>query len=112
MIPGGPSDLFQDVATVTVSIKNTGAVTGAEVAQLYITYPSSTPRTPVRQLRGFDKLSLTAGQSGTATFNIRKRDLTYWNVASQQWVVPSGTFGVSVGASSRDLRLTGSFTVS
>lgn len=112
VVPGGPSDLFQDVATVTVSIKNTGAVTGAEVAQLYITYPSSAPRTPVRQLRGFDKLSLTAGQSGTATFNIRKRDLTYWNVASQQWVVPSGTFGVSVGASSRDLRLTGSFTVS
>jgi beta-glucosidase len=112
VVPGGPSDLFQNVATVTVNIKNSGQVTGAEVAQLYLTYPSSAPRTPVRQLRGFDKLSLTASQSGTVTFNLRKRDLSYWDVPTQKWVVPSGTFTVSVGASSRDIRQTGSFTAS
>ncbi|KAH6607019.1 glycoside hydrolase family 3 [Trichoderma cornu-damae] len=112
VLPGGPSDLFDNVATVTVNVRNSGQMTGAEVAQLYLTYPSSAPRTPLKQLRGFAKLNLTAGQTGTATFNMRKRDLSYWDVRAQKWVVPSGTFGVSVGASSRDLRLTGSLTVS
>ncbi|KAL7940971.1 family 3 glycoside hydrolase [Trichoderma barbatum] len=112
VVPGGPSDLFQNVATITVDISNSGQVTGAEVAQLYITYPSSAPRTPPKQLRGFAKLSLTPGQTGTATFNIRRRDLSYWDTASQKWVVPSGSFGISVGASSRDIRLTGSLSVS
>ncbi|KAL7928154.1 family 3 glycoside hydrolase [Trichoderma chlorosporum] len=112
VVPGGPSDLFQNVATVTAAITNTGQVTGAEVAQLYLTYPSSAPRTPPKQLRGFAKLSLTPGQTGTATFNIRKRDLSYWDTVSQKWVVPSGSFGISVGASSRDIRLTGSLSVS
>ncbi|KAL7783654.1 glycoside hydrolase family 3 protein [Trichoderma ceciliae] len=112
VVPGGPSDLFENVATITVDVKNSGQVTGAEVPQLYLTYPSSAPRTPVKQLRGFAKLSLVAGQTGTATFNIRKRDLSYWDVKTQKWVVPSGTFGVSVGASSRDIRLSGSLSVS
>ncbi|RFU80059.1 glycoside hydrolase family 3 [Trichoderma arundinaceum] len=112
VVPGGPSDLFDNVATITVNVRNSGQVTGAEVAQLYLTYPSSAPRTPPKQLRGFAKLNLTAGQSGTATFNIRKRDLSYWDVNSQKWVVPSGSFGISVGASSRDIRLTGSLSVS
>nr|prf extracellular beta glucosidase [Trichoderma reesei] len=111
VVPGGPSDLFQNVATVTVDIANSGQVTGAEVAQLYITYPSSAPRTPPKQLRGFAKLNLTPGQSGTATFNIRRRDLSYWDTASQKWVVPSGSFGISVGASSRDIRLTSTLSV-
>ncbi|KAL6796240.1 family 3 glycoside hydrolase [Trichoderma sp. SZMC 28013] len=112
VVPGGPSDLFQNVATVTVDITNSGQVTGAEVPQLYLTYPSSAPRTPPKQLRGFAKLSLTAGQTSTATFNIRRRDLSYWDTSSQKWVVPSGSFGISVGASSRDIRLTGSLSVS
>ena len=111
MVPGGPSDLFQNVATVTVDIANSGQVTGADVAQLYITYPPSAPRTPPKQLRGFAKLNLTPGQSGTATFNIRRRDISYWDTASQKWVVPSGSFGISVGASSRDIRLTGTLSV-
>lgn len=111
-ISGGAADLWDTVATVTATITNSGSVTGAEVAQLYLTLPASAPATPPRQLRGFAKLSLTAGMSGTATFTLRKRDLSYWDVAGQQWVVPAGTFGVSVGASSRDLRLTGSFQVS
>jgi beta-glucosidase len=110
-IPGGRADLFDDVATITATITNSGAVSGAEVAQLYLSLPSSAPAAPPKQLRGFQKLSLAAGASATATFNLRKKDLSYWDVASQNWIVPTGSFGVSVGASSRDLRLTGSFTV-
>ncbi|KAK7720120.1 glycoside hydrolase 3 [Diaporthe eres] len=89
-----------------------GSVAGAEVSQLYLTLPSGAPAAPPKQLRGFTKLSLQPGASGTATFNLRRRDLSYWDVASQNWVVPKGDFGISVGASSRDLRLTGSITVS
>ncbi|KAK7701360.1 glycoside hydrolase 3 [Diaporthe eres] len=97
---------------LTVTSTATGSVAGAEVSQLYLTLPSGAPAAPPKQLRGFTKLSLQPGASGTATFNLRRRDLSYWDVASQNWVVPKGDFGISVGASSRDLRLTGSITVS
>lgn len=109
--PGGPQDLFETVATVTATISNAGEVDGAEVAQLYVTLPDSAPEAPPRQLRGFAKLPLAAGESGTATFDLRRRDLSYWDVAAQAWVVPEGEFGVVVGASSRDIRLEGVLTV-
>ncbi|KAL1855307.1 glycoside hydrolase 3 [Diaporthe australafricana] len=112
VVPGGRSDLFQQVATVTATITNAGSVAGAEVPQLYLTMPSGAPAAPPKQLRGFTKLLLQPGASGTATFNLRRRDLSYWDVSSQNWVVPKGNFAVSVGASSRDVRLTGSITVS
>ncbi|KAI9685828.1 MAG: hypothetical protein M1822_004106 [Bathelium mastoideum] len=105
------SSLYDAAGTVTATIANSGSVTGAETAQLYIGLPSSAPASPPKQLRGFDKLSLTAGESGTAEFALRMKDLAYWNVASQQWEIPSGSFSVWVGASSRDLRLTGTLTV-
>jgi beta-glucosidase len=110
-IPGGPADLWETVATVTAQITNTGGVAGAEVAQLYLTLPPTAPPAGPRQLRGFTKLKLQPGQTGTATFKLRKRDLSYWDVGRQQWVVPSGRFTISVGASSRDIRLTGSIDV-
>jgi beta-glucosidase len=111
IVPGGRQDLFDTVATVTARITNSGSVAGAEVAQLYVTYPSSAPSTPPRQLRGFDKIRLAAGASGTVTFDIRRRDLSYWDVRTQRWVLPSGTFQVVVGASSRDIKLRGSIQV-
>jgi beta-glucosidase len=97
---------------VIATITNSGGVTGAEVPQLYIGLPSSAPAAPPKQLRGFVKLSLAAGASGTATFNLRRKDLSYWDASKQNWIVPAGTFSVSVGASSRDIRLTGSIAVS
>lgn len=100
------------MATIKAMITNSGPVAGAEAAQLYITLPSGAPASPPKQLRGFDKVSLQAGASGTVTFTLRKKDLSYWDVASQNWIVPKGSFGVSIGASSRDLRLTGNITVS
>ena len=112
MVSGGRADLYDTVATVTCTIANAGAVSGAEVAQLYITLPSGSPAAPPKQLRGFAKLKLAAGASGSATFNLRKRDLSYWDVKTQNWIVPSGSFAISVGASSRDIRLTGKLDVS
>ncbi|KAH5072881.1 hypothetical protein HBH95_160770 [Parastagonospora nodorum] len=110
IIPGGPADLFDTVATVTATITNSGKVEGAEVPQLYLGYPSGTGEPP-KQLRGFNKLKLAPGASGTATFKLRRRDLSLWDESSRKWTVPKGEFGVFVGASSRDVKLTGKITV-
>lgn len=110
-MPGGRRDLYDIVASATATITNSGSVAGAEVAQLYITLPSSAPDSPPRQLRGFSKLKLAPGESKEATFLLRRKDLSYWDVRQQNWIVPAGKFGISVGASSRDLRLKDEFTV-
>ncbi|KAH1432872.1 hypothetical protein KXX32_001942 [Aspergillus fumigatus] len=111
VVPGGPADLFEVVGQVSVSVRNNGRVAGAEVAQLYLGLPDSAPATPPKQLRGFQKLMLQPGQTGRATFELTRRDLSYWDVQQQKWVVPSGTFKVYVGSSSRDIREEGSFRV-
>ncbi|KAL4739928.1 putative beta-glucosidase D [Aspergillus similis] len=107
---GGYEDLWDTVATVTVTIRNTGSLDGAEVPQLYISYPD-VAKQPVRQLRGFDNVYIKKGQTAKVTFELRRRDISYWDVQHQKWAVAPGTYGVSVGASSRDLRTHGSFVV-
>ncbi len=111
VIPGGRADLWETVAIVTATVTNSGDVQGAEVAQLYVGFPASAG-TPPRQLRGFAKLPIAAGKSAPATFELRRRDLSIWDVAVQEWVVPFGDFNLTVGASSRDLRLSAILTVS
>jgi beta-glucosidase len=105
--PGQGDHPYAQVATVTAVITNTGQVSGAEVAQLYIRLPSTAPQSPPRQLRGFQKVPLAPGASQTVSFPLRRKDLSYWNTQSQSWQVPTGSFTIEVGASSRDIRLTG-----
>lgn len=83
----------------------------AEVAQLYLGLPSSVPDTPVRQLRGFEKVLIKPGASVSVGFELRNRDLSYWDTSAKKWVIPSGKFTVDLGSSSRDLRLRGDFVV-
>jgi beta-glucosidase len=108
--PGGPTDLWDTVATVTVNVANSGKVAGAEVPQLYLAYPAAAGAAP-KQLRGFTKLKMAAGASATATFKLRRRDLSVWDTAAKGWSVPKGEFGVLVGASSRDVRVQGKIVV-
>ncbi|KAE9369026.1 glycoside hydrolase family 3 protein [Stipitochalara longipes BDJ] len=108
--PGGNPALWEGVYNVSVTVSNTGSVSGATVPQLYITLPSSAPSTPPKQLRGFEKVFLTAGQSSVVDFTLMRRDLSYWDIVAQDWIVPSGEFGLSVGFSSRDIHLTGKIT--
>ncbi|OTA63369.1 glycoside hydrolase family 3 protein [Hypoxylon sp. EC38] len=110
IISGGRADLWETVLRVTVTITNTGTVKGAEVAQLYVSYPESAA-TPPKQLRGFDKLVLEPGASDNAAFDLKRRDLSIWDTAKQNWVVPAGTFNITVGASSRDIRQAGTLEV-
>ncbi|GAA5850987.1 hypothetical protein JCM8547_009149 [Rhodosporidiobolus lusitaniae] len=106
------SGLYDTAYTVKVTVKNTGPIAGAEVVQLYLSFPSSTPHEmPVRSLRGFAKQSLKAGESKTVAFELRNKDLAYYDVVEAGWVVPKGDFTVSVGSSSRKLPLTATLTV-
>lgn len=106
-VPGGNPALWEVIYTVNATVSNTGDVEGAAVPQLYVTFPDSTPAgTPPRQLRGFDKVVLAAGEEETVTFELKRRDLSYWDVVSQEWLIPSGEFEFHVGFSSRDIRQT------
>ncbi|KAM3075225.1 hypothetical protein ACMFMG_007329 [Clarireedia jacksonii] len=110
--PGGAKDLWTTVYTVSTSVTNTGNITGAAVPQLYITIPDAEASgTPPKQLRGFDKVSLTAGEKKVVEFNLMRRDISFWDVGQQQWRIPTGQFEVKIGFSSRDLRVAGTFTV-
>ena len=91
-------------------LRNTGALTGAEVPQLYLGFPAAAGEPP-KLLKGFQKITLAPGQTQHVTFNLNWEDLANWDATARGWIVTPGKFQVVVGASSRDIRLTGSFTV-
>jgi beta-glucosidase len=78
-----------------VTLTNTGAVPGAAVAQLYIAPPQSgvPSGTPPQALRGFEKLYLAPNGMAVISLAVARRDVSYWDVAAQQWRVPTGEFG-------------------
>ncbi|KAF7349862.1 Glycoside hydrolase family 3 protein [Mycena venus] len=94
--------------TVSFTVANSGAVAGTEIPQMYLAYPASAGE-PKRVLRGFDEVKLGVGASATVTMSLSAREISIWNVVSQAWVRPAGTFTVTVGASIKDIRLTGTF---
>jgi beta-glucosidase len=96
--------LHTAVVTVSFTLKNTGTLAGSEVPQLYISLPSSA-NSPVRELRGFDNVSLAASASTTVSFKLTRFDFAIWSVSAQRWQIPSGTATLSVGPSSRNLPL-------
>lgn len=107
---GGYSDLWDEVVSVTTSVSNTGSLDGMEVAQLYLSFPDEAEQ-PGQILRGFEKVNISAGSSADVTFSLRRRDVSYWDVVAQKWAIATGTYTLSVGASSRDFKGTATFTV-
>ena len=101
----------EETLTATVTVRNTGDRTGKTVIQLYVSDVESTPLRPVRELKGFEKVELTPGQTKQITFTLDKRSFAYWNQELQDWHVESGTFRIEIGQSSRDIRLTESVVV-
>jgi beta-glucosidase len=108
--PGGNPSLYDVLFQITVTITNIGPLPGKEVVQLYVSYPDSVGEPP-QQLRGFEKISLDVGGATTVNFDLMRKDLSYWDVVSQNWVMANGTYGVNVGRSSRDIKLQQTFTV-
>ncbi|MGN0521327.1 MAG: glycoside hydrolase family 3 C-terminal domain-containing protein [Eubacterium sp.] len=104
---------IKDTDTVTVSfkIKNTGAVDGAEIAQLYVADKESTIFRPVKELKGFKKVFLKAGEEKEVSIELSKRAFAFYNVKLGDWMVETGEFDILVGASSRDIRLSAAMTV-
>ena len=98
-------------SNVSCTVTNTGAHSGAEVAQLYLMFPPAAGEPP-RQLKGFLKTRvLQPGESVTVEFPLSERSFSIWDVASHSWQVADGEFGVFVGASSRDVRLIGQIDI-
>jgi len=93
---------------VQVQIKNTGKADSDEVPQVYLGAPREIPagvQFPVHALAGFDRIHFAAGEAKTVTLHVGKRQLEYWSTKEGKWVTPTSKRTVSVGGSSRNLRL-------
>ena len=105
------SDLKADEKGVTLTVTNTGSCAGAEVVQLYVAKPDAKIFRPVKELKGFVKVQLEAGESKTVTIPLDDKAFRYWNVATDRWEVEGGSYQLLVGASSADIRLTAAVTM-
>lgn len=93
-----------DILTVTVTVKNTGKRDGKEAVQLYIRDTHSSVTRPEKELKGFEKVSLKAGQSKKVVFKLDKRAFAYYNTDINDWYVEYGQFEILIGSSSADIR--------
>jgi beta-glucosidase len=102
----GPPDGDGNVA-VSFDVTNTGSRAGAEVAQVYVGQPAATGESP-KNLRGFGKVTLSPGQTRRVTVTLDARSFQSW---TGSWTTTAGSYQILVGASSRDVRLTGAVTL-
>ena len=91
-----------DTVVVSVDITNMGTVDGVEIPQLYISQTSPAAARPVKQLRGFARVTVPAGETRTATFVLREWDFAHWTLANGWIVDPGSTYTISVGKNSMD----------
>lgn len=116
--PGGNPSLWEAMLELAVKVTNTGTRAGKEVIQIYVSFPENVVEHrgislsreeidfPIRVLRNFDKISLEPGESKTVNMTLSRKDLSYWSVRAQNWVLPTeGKFKIWAGRSSRDLPL-------
>ena len=94
-------------ATVSFTVRNTGSVDGAETAQLYVKQEKLELPRPEKELKGFEKVFLKAGEEKKVTLTLNEDAFQYFNDIKQQWVLDNGVFDFLVGSSSRNIRLTG-----
>lgn len=115
---GGNPSLFEEFVAVSFDLTNIGRRPGQEVVQLYVSYPDDIRDsvdgaiidTPPQMLRNFTKIELQPGQSERIELTVSRKDLSYWSVTQQNWVMPTnGEFKLAVGRSSRDIKLSGPY---
>lgn len=90
--------------TVTVTVRNTGSLAGAEVVQLYVCPPQGGVHRPVRELKGFQRVFLRPGEARTVTFTLDDRAFALWQ---EGWKLPAGIYGVEVGGLTASIRVEG-----
>jgi beta-glucosidase len=91
--------------TVSVTLQNAGTRLGDEVVQMYVQHVGSAVDRPVKQLRGFKRVTLKPGELQTVQIPLKGSDLAYWDTAKQSWTVEKDKVKIMVGASSADIRL-------
>ena len=90
---------------ISFSIKNTGKLMGDEVAQVYVKMPDQNIPMPIKQLKGFKRVSIQRGKTEIVEIVIEKAQLRFWDEGLSKFVTPKGIFQIMVGASSEDIRL-------
>jgi len=94
-----------DTVTVTVDVTNTGNMEGKETVQLYIHDLTGAAQRPLKELKGYDKVSLRPGETKTASFTLDYRSFAWYNTNLQDWYAKTGDYEILIGASSRDILL-------
>ena len=100
--PTGPS-----AAEVSCEVTNTGSRVGSEVVELYVADGHSHVERPLKELKGFARVSLAPGETRKVTLELPPRAFAYYSPEGHCWKVEAGRFGIWVGSSSRDIRLKG-----
>ena len=107
MAPSGRAALY----TVTFDVTNTGSRAGAEVAQVYVGEAKPSVPRPAKELKGFSRVELAAGETKHVTIPLDARAFAFYDVVGKQWQADAGTFSVLVGDSSADTPLTASVSL-
>jgi beta-glucosidase len=93
-----------DTINLTFNVQNTGKVAGAEVAQVYITEKKAPVLRPSKELKGFKKVFLKAGEKQSVSISVKVKDMAYYDEKTSNWAIDSGDFVLSLGTSSRDIK--------
>lgn len=101
------SGLKVDDAGAELTVSNTGDRDGAEVVQMYVGLPNAIVFRPEKELKGFAKVFLKAGESRKVKIPFDDKTFRYWNVKTESWEVETGTYNVMIGSSVADIRLVG-----
>ncbi|MDO3410778.1 glycoside hydrolase family 3 C-terminal domain-containing protein [Saccharibacillus sp. CPCC 101409] len=94
----------EDTISIELEIENIGGADSDEVPQLYVRAGSSRVKRPLKQLKGFERLHIPAGETRAAVFELPVRELAFWDVTRDKFCVESGTYTLLAGASSADIR--------
>jgi len=108
-IPTPQSDLNETAFTLSFTVSNTGTTSACASSQLYLGFPEVADEPP-RLLKGFEKTCLGEGENGKVEIVLKRKDVSYFDVDEDKWLIPEGTFNYYLGPSSRDLRLNGTFS--
>ena len=90
---------------IEFDLRNTGKRAGEEVVQLYVKYPGSAVDRPIKELKGFQRVALNAGQTRRIRLNLKAERLAYWSVSEKRFVVEPGKVELMIGSSSADIKL-------
>lgn len=99
------SDMAADEQGVSLTVTNTGSVAGTEIVQMYIAKKNSELFRPVKELKGFARVTLAPGEKQRITITLDDKAFRFWNVKANRWEIEGGEYELLVGASVEDIRL-------